>query len=280
MVIERLARVARQGKPSAIVALQEPRRTATIAALFYTLEAAAQYDAAELAEALMVDLNNDAEAVARDERTRNQRELDAAAILLRELTGMVLEDDGLPLDRWREVLFERIPPEDLEDAVQKIDAMAVANQLAIRGRGGLHPGRDLKEQALRAVALILGAADARAEGGDCSAGYRFDAGRLSCSERFIRNCLMSQWISRPSRYCAQVTCPSTLATRIFYRTLTRDAGNIGLTEPPTFCTVQVIHACSTPRTHRRASDEFYSRAGTREQASGSRGAQGHSALQE
>lgn len=31
MVIERLARVARQGKPSAIVALQELRRTATIA---------------------------------------------------------------------------------------------------------------------------------------------------------------------------------------------------------------------------------------------------------
>ena len=107
------------------MALQEPRRTATIAALFYTLEAAAQDDAAELAEALMVDLNNDAESAARDERTRNQRELDAAAILLRELTGMVLEDDGLPLDRWREVLFERIPLEDLNEAVQKIDAMAM-----------------------------------------------------------------------------------------------------------------------------------------------------------
>ena len=125
MVIERLARIARQGKPSAIVALQEPRRTATIAALFYTLEAAAQDDAAELAEALMVDLNNDAESASRDERTRNQRELDAAAILLRELTGMVLEDDGLPLDRWREVLFERIPRENLNEAVQKIDAMAM-----------------------------------------------------------------------------------------------------------------------------------------------------------
>lgn len=125
MVIERLARVARQGKPSAIMALQEPRRTATIAALFYTLEAAAQDDAAELAEALVVDLNNDAQASARDERSRNQRELDAAAILLRELTRMVLEDDGLPLDRWREVLFERIPREDLDEATQKIDAMAI-----------------------------------------------------------------------------------------------------------------------------------------------------------
>src|SRR3954454_8862349 len=50
--LERLARVARAGKPSAIAALQEPRRTATVAALFHTLETAAQDDAAELAEAL------------------------------------------------------------------------------------------------------------------------------------------------------------------------------------------------------------------------------------
>jgi hypothetical protein len=54
--LERLARVARVGKPSAIAALQEPRRTATVAALFHTLEAAAQDDAVELAEALLADL--------------------------------------------------------------------------------------------------------------------------------------------------------------------------------------------------------------------------------
>ena len=60
--LERLARVARVGKPSAIAALQEPRRTATIAALFHTLEAAAQDDAAELAEALLADMVKDAEA--------------------------------------------------------------------------------------------------------------------------------------------------------------------------------------------------------------------------
>ena len=64
--LERLARVARIGKPSAIAALQEPRRTATIAALFHTLEAAAQDDAAELAEALLTDMVKDAEAASRD----------------------------------------------------------------------------------------------------------------------------------------------------------------------------------------------------------------------
>ena len=58
--------MARVGKPSAIAALQEPRRTATIAALFHTLEAAAQDDAAELAEALLTDMVKDAEAASRD----------------------------------------------------------------------------------------------------------------------------------------------------------------------------------------------------------------------
>src|ERR1019366_8365680 len=50
--LERPARVARAGKPSAIAVLQAPRRTATVAALFHTLETAAQDDAAEIAEAL------------------------------------------------------------------------------------------------------------------------------------------------------------------------------------------------------------------------------------
>lgn len=68
--LERLARVARVGKPSAIAALQEPRRTATIAALFHTLEAAAQDDAAELAEALLSDIVKRAEAADKQARLR------------------------------------------------------------------------------------------------------------------------------------------------------------------------------------------------------------------
>ena len=59
--LERLGRVARRAKPSAIAAMKEPRRTATIAALFYTLEASAQDDAVELGEALITDLFRDAE---------------------------------------------------------------------------------------------------------------------------------------------------------------------------------------------------------------------------
>ncbi len=122
--LERLARVARVGKPSAIAALQEPRRTATIAALFHTLEAAAQDDAAELAEALLADMVKDAEAADKQARLRSLRDLDDAAILLRQMGLLVLTDDALPLDEWRKVLFERLPRSNIEAAMSKVDAIA------------------------------------------------------------------------------------------------------------------------------------------------------------
>lgn len=95
--LERLARVARSGKPSAIAALQEPRRTATVAALFHTLETAAQDDAAELAEALITDLVKDAEAAEKKARLRSLRDLDDAALLLRDMAKLVFEENALPL---------------------------------------------------------------------------------------------------------------------------------------------------------------------------------------
>jgi TnpA family transposase len=51
-----------------------------VAALFHTLEAAAQDDAAELAEALITDLVKDAEAADKKARLRSLRDLDDAAI--------------------------------------------------------------------------------------------------------------------------------------------------------------------------------------------------------
>ena len=122
--LERLARVARVGKPSAIAALQEPRRTATVAALFHTLEAAAQDDAAELAEALITDLVKDAEAADKQARLRSLRDLDDAAILLRDMARLVFEEDALPLDQWRAALFARLPRDDLAAAMAEVDAIA------------------------------------------------------------------------------------------------------------------------------------------------------------
>jgi Domain of unknown function (DUF4158) len=52
----RLARSARTAKPANLAALHEPRRTATLAALFQTLEATALDDATELFDALATDI--------------------------------------------------------------------------------------------------------------------------------------------------------------------------------------------------------------------------------
>ena len=122
--LERLARVARVSKPSAIAALQEPRRTATVAALFHTLEAAAQDDAAELAEVLLADLVKGAEAADKQDRLRSLRDLDGAAMLLHAMGLLVLTDDVLPLNEWRDVLFERLPRPDIEAAMSKVEAIA------------------------------------------------------------------------------------------------------------------------------------------------------------
>jgi TnpA family transposase len=123
-VIERLARVARVGRPSAIVALTEPRRTATVAALFYTLEAAAQDDAIELAEALLIDLIKTAQAAEEKKRLRSLRDLDAAALTLAGMSRMVLADDELPLQAWREALFKKLPRAEIEAAQTNIEAIA------------------------------------------------------------------------------------------------------------------------------------------------------------
>lgn len=70
-----------------------------MAALFHTLETAAQDDAAELAEALLTDLVKDAEADEKKARLRSLRDLNAAAILLRDMAALVFKEDALPLDQ-------------------------------------------------------------------------------------------------------------------------------------------------------------------------------------
>jgi len=122
--LERLARVARMGKPSAIAALQEPRRTATVAALFYTLESAAQDAAAELAEALIADMIREAETAEEKARLRRARDLDDAALLLRDMGKLVMKDDALPLNEWRDALFLHISRDRLSAAMDEIDEIA------------------------------------------------------------------------------------------------------------------------------------------------------------
>jgi TnpA family transposase len=121
--LERLARVARRARPSAVAALKEPRRTATVAALFYTLEASAQDDAVELGEALIADLFREAELAKASHRQAHQRDLDKAVLLLRELAGRVIVDSTMSFDDWQNTLFAHWPRTSIEGAITTVDAL-------------------------------------------------------------------------------------------------------------------------------------------------------------
>lgn len=123
--LERLARIARRAKPSAIAALKEPRRTATVAALFYTLEATAQDDAVELGDALIADLFREAGLAQADHRQAHQRDLDAAVVLLRDLAGLVREDADAKMSHnaWRAIVHRQISGESIDGAIATVDAL-------------------------------------------------------------------------------------------------------------------------------------------------------------
>ena len=145
--LERLARVARSAKPSAIAALKEPRRTATVAALFYTLEASAQDDAAELGEALVADLFRAAEMAQLAHRKSQQKKLDEAVRILRSLAGMVIAEGDLPLDAWKDALFAHLPKDRIEAAIETVDCFVQP--------GASKPLAELKRHWIRARKLFF-----------------------------------------------------------------------------------------------------------------------------
>jgi TnpA family transposase len=121
----RLARSARTARPSALAALHEPRRTATVTALFQTLESTALDDAVELFDVLATDIFNSAEEAHRKSRLRSLRDLDAAAIMLRDVGKHVVadEDGAQPVAEWRNALFEQIAQADIEAAMASVDSL-------------------------------------------------------------------------------------------------------------------------------------------------------------
>ena len=93
--------------------------------MFQTLEAVALDDAVDLFEALATDIFALAEHAHRKSRLRSLRDLDAAAIVLRGVGHRVVADDDgtLPLNAWRNALFEQIPRTDIEAAMASIDSL-------------------------------------------------------------------------------------------------------------------------------------------------------------
>ncbi len=153
-----LARFATVAKAQAVARMPEERRMATLLAFVRTLEATAQDDVLDLFDVVVTKLFSDAAAVGKRTRLRTIRDLDAAALKLRE-AGAVLMDDTIDDAAVRATAFALVPRVDFAHALAQID-------LLIRPPGDLYFA-ELRAQAgklrflpalLRAV--VFGAAPA------------------------------------------------------------------------------------------------------------------------
>ncbi len=117
-----LARQAAAVRAQALARMPEARRVATLLACARALEVAAQDDALDLLDALLADLARGAARTGQRARLRTLRDLDAAALRLGEACALLLDPRHRDPE-VREVIFARVPPEDLAEAVAVVAAL-------------------------------------------------------------------------------------------------------------------------------------------------------------
>jgi hypothetical protein len=125
-----LARFAAVARAQAVARMPEERRMATLLAFVRTLEASAQDDVLDLLDVVVTKVFADAAAVGKRARLRTIRDLDAAALKLRQ-AGAVLMDDTVADAAVREAAFAAVPREAFAAALDQID-------LLIRPAGDLY----------------------------------------------------------------------------------------------------------------------------------------------
>jgi TnpA family transposase len=118
-----LARFAGAAKAQAVARLPEDRRIATLLAYIRTLEASAQDDVLDLFDVVITALFADAKYDGQKERLGSIRELDAAALKLRQACAVIL-DEGTPDDAVRQAVFALVSRDDLTDAMDRIENLA------------------------------------------------------------------------------------------------------------------------------------------------------------
>jgi hypothetical protein len=117
-----LARFATVARAQAVARMPLERRTATLLAFVRTLEASAQDDVLDLFDIVVSTLFTDAAKVGKKARLRTIRDLDAAALQLRRVGG-VLMDDAVGDGAVREAAFALVPRTILAAALEQIDVI-------------------------------------------------------------------------------------------------------------------------------------------------------------
>lgn len=125
-VVERLARSARKIRPAALLRLPDPRRPATLAALFSAMEGIALDEAIELFDQLITQTRKNAAKDYAALRMRSLRDLDAAALILARVAGLALIDvsDEAGLLSARDELVTEIDTEKIREAIDRTNQLA------------------------------------------------------------------------------------------------------------------------------------------------------------
>jgi len=125
--VDALARVAVSIKAQAIYRMPEHRRVATLVAFARKLEATATDDALDLFDRLVSDLVSQSQGAERRERMRTIKDLDAAALALRDACELLLDPglgDATNLGELRAQVFTRTAEQDLQQAVARVGEIA------------------------------------------------------------------------------------------------------------------------------------------------------------
>lgn len=99
------------------------RRQATLLAVVLHLERSATDDVLDIFDAIMMELSLSGERLRRKTRLRSLKDLDAAALLLRDAVQVLLDPD-VPAASVRDLIFARLGTAPLSDAVQAVSDLA------------------------------------------------------------------------------------------------------------------------------------------------------------
>ena len=121
--ITTLARFANAAKAQAVARLPDERRIATLLAFVRTLEASANDDVLDLFDVVVTGMFADAKATGQRERLGSIRDLDAAALKLKQACAVLL-DDTTPNAGVRPAVFSLVSRVELAEAVARIDSLA------------------------------------------------------------------------------------------------------------------------------------------------------------
>lgn len=99
------------------------RRTATLVAFIYILEIIATDDALNVLELLVKDLLSESEREGKKECLRTLKDLDTSALQL-SIACRILLDSNCSDQQVREQVWKRVSKEQLEEAVEKVEALA------------------------------------------------------------------------------------------------------------------------------------------------------------